>query len=84
MTVATRAQFRWAYFYEPWHYVDIALLVVQYTVMALRMASFLILSEFDFDSLTSRHVDLYPLGFVAIQVRFVVPFQPCSPQRTQR
>jgi len=58
---------KWSYWYDAWHWMDWANLVLLYTAIGLRAASVAIINNFDYDSLTVQYVDFYPIGYITTQ-----------------
>ena len=56
----------WAYFKEPWNYLDWLNLIILYTVIGLKLSSYLIISRFDFKALNLHYIDFPPIGFFAV------------------
>ena len=56
----------WAYFKEPWNYLDWLNLIILYCVIGLKLSTYLILSRFDFEALNINYIDFPPIGWFAV------------------
>ncbi|UPR03093.1 polycystin cation channel protein [Chloropicon primus] len=56
----------WAYFKDPWNYLDWLNLIILYCVIGLKLSTYLILSRFDFEALNINYIDFPPIGWFAV------------------
>lgn len=56
----------WKYFKDAWNYLDWLNLIILYSVIGLKLSSYLIISRFDFEALNIHYIDFPPIGFFAV------------------
>lgn len=63
--VVEMKQQKWDFWKDGWHYIDLSNAIIFYAVIMLRTLGLLLISKFDFDSITVEYVDFPPLAVIA-------------------